>query len=88
MLLIRSELIILNIMDRFTGKGELSMVIPPFLPESSTFPLSWIASTGLILLKELGTLKAVGYGGGQIVMSYVLQFLFLGLAGGMAGTSA
>ena len=36
-------------------------------------------------LKELGTLKAVGYGGGQIVMSYVLQFLFLGLAGGMAG---
>lgn len=36
-------------------------------------------------LKELGTLKSVGYGGGQIVMSYVLQFLFLGLAGGMAG---
>lgn len=36
-------------------------------------------------LKELGTLKAVGYGGGQIVISYVLQFLFLGLAGGMAG---
>ena len=36
-------------------------------------------------LKELGTLKAVGYGGGQIVMSYVLQFLLLGLAGGMAG---
>ena len=36
-------------------------------------------------LKELGTLKAVGYGGGQIAMSYVLQFLFLGLAGGMAG---
>mgnify|MGYP001155741281 FL=1 len=36
-------------------------------------------------LKELGTLKAVGHGGGQIVMSYVLQFLFLGLAGGMAG---
>ncbi len=36
-------------------------------------------------LKELGTLKAVGYGGGQIVMSYVLQFLFLGLAGGMTG---
>ncbi len=49
MLLIRSELIILNIMDRFTGKGELSMVIPPFLPENCTFPLSWIASTGLIL---------------------------------------
>ena len=36
-------------------------------------------------LKELGTLKAVGYGGGQIVMSYVLQFLFLGFAGGIAG---
>ena len=30
-------------------------------------------------------MKAVGYGGGQIVISYVLQFLFLGLAGGMAG---
>ncbi|MBD5543496.1 MAG: ABC transporter permease [Lachnospiraceae bacterium] len=36
-------------------------------------------------LKELGTLKAVGYRSGQIVMSYVLQFLFLGLLGGMAG---
>lgn len=36
-------------------------------------------------LKELGTLKAVGYAGGQIVMSYVLQFLFLGVAGGIAG---
>ena len=34
-------------MDRFTGKGELSMVIPPFLPESCTFPLSWIASTNV-----------------------------------------
>lgn len=36
-------------------------------------------------LKELGTLKAVGYRGGQIVMSYALQFLFLGLTGGMTG---
>ncbi|RKI74906.1 ABC transporter permease [bacterium 1xD42-87] len=36
-------------------------------------------------LKELGTLKAVGYRGGQIVMSYALQFLFLGLIGGMIG---
>lgn len=36
-------------------------------------------------LRELGTLKAVGYRGGQIVMSYALQFLFLGLIGGMAG---
>ncbi|WP_160561797.1 ABC transporter permease [Parablautia muri] len=35
--------------------------------------------------KELGTLKAVGYRGGQIVMSYTLQFLFLGLLGGMTG---
>ncbi len=36
-------------------------------------------------LKELGTLKAVGYRGGHIVLSYALQFLFLGLLGGMAG---
>lgn len=36
-------------------------------------------------LKELGTLKAVGYRGGQIVMSYALQFLFLGSLGGMTG---
>ena len=36
-------------------------------------------------LKELGTLKAVGYRGGYIVMSYTLQFLFLGLLGGMTG---
>ena len=36
-------------------------------------------------LKELGTLKAVGYRGGQIVLSYALQFLFLGSLGGMAG---
>lgn len=36
-------------------------------------------------LKELGALKAVGYRGGHIVLSYALQFLFLGLLGGMAG---
>ena len=36
-------------------------------------------------LKELGTLKAAGYRGGHIVLSYALQFLFLGLLGGMAG---
>lgn len=36
-------------------------------------------------IKELGTLKAIGYDGKVIVMTYELQFLLLGLFGAVAG---
>lgn len=36
-------------------------------------------------IKELGTLKAIGYGGEMIVMTYALQFLLLGLLGSITG---
>ena len=36
-------------------------------------------------IKELGTLKAIGYGGETIVMSYALQFLLLGFLGSVTG---
>ncbi|MCM1090622.1 MAG: ABC transporter permease [Butyrivibrio sp.] len=36
-------------------------------------------------LKELGTLKAIGYGGNEIAISYVLQFLLLGALGAIVG---
>lgn len=36
-------------------------------------------------LKELGTLKAIGYSGNEIATSYILQFLLLGLLGAIIG---
>ena len=38
-------------------------------------------------LKELGILKAIGYSGNEIAMSYVLQFLMLGLLGAVVGVA-
>ncbi|MDE7478852.1 MAG: hypothetical protein K2M91_13060, partial [Lachnospiraceae bacterium] len=38
-------------------------------------------------IKELGTLKAIGYGGKVIVMTYALQFLLLGLFGAIIGVT-
>lgn len=37
-------------------------------------------------LREIGTLKAVGYRGGVLVGTYVLQFVILGALGAVAGT--
>lgn len=37
--------------------------------------------------KELGALKAIGYTGFRLVMTYVTQFLLLGLFGAMAGVA-
>ena len=37
--------------------------------------------------KELGALKAIGYTGSWLVMTYVIQFLLLGLLGSVAGVA-